>query len=207
MGDVFYIVGIGLTVLALVLSFVGLRREGFPGSRAAFAGVVAVIGALVVTTCAFAVVLAREEQEHREEERAHAAEESEEGEAATSEGGVEPAAEGEALPGEAPAESEEAERSPDETLTLSSPADGSLVFEPTELSAAAGLIAIEYENPAAVPHNVAIEAEGETLGESETVTGGDLATVEAELEPGEYVFFCAVPGHREAGMEGSLTIE
>ncbi len=68
MGDVFYIVGIGLTVLALVLSFAGLKLQKFPPSRVAMSAVLGFMGALVVATCAFAVVLAREEAEHREEE-------------------------------------------------------------------------------------------------------------------------------------------
>ena len=60
-------------------------------------------------------------------------------------------------------------------------------------------------NEAQIPHNVAIEGVG--VDEvSETITGGetDLAVT---LEPGEYTFYGAVGGHREAGMEGTLTVE
>jgi len=39
----------------------------------------------------------------------------------------------------------------------------------------------------------------------------DTSTKEASgsisLEPGEYVFYCDVPGHRGQGMEGTLTLE
>jgi plastocyanin len=92
-----------------------------------------------------------------------------------------------------------------ETISLAAPEDGSLVFEPSELSAAAGEVTIELDNPASVPHAVAIEGNGveET---SDTVTG-DSATLTANLEAGEYTFYCPVTGHREAGMEGTLTVE
>lgn len=194
MGEVFYIVGIGLTVLALVLSFVGLRSERFPTSRLAYAGVLGFMAAMVAATCAFAVVLARQEQERRAEEAAHAAEEAE--------AGAEPG------PTTAPAGGEVEQEPPAaKPIEVTSPADGSLVFEPDVLDAKAGLVAIAYTNPSEVPHNVAIEASGEVLAESATVTGGDTATAEAELEPGEYVFYCAIPGHRESGMEGSLQVD
>lgn len=204
MGDVFYIVGIGLTVLALVLSFVGLRAERFPTSRLAFAGVIGFMAALVAATCAFAVVLAREEQKHRAEELAHAEEEA----AAAAEepsGGTEAEEPG---PAAEPAGGEvEKEPPAAKPIEVTSPADGSLVFEPDTLEAAAGPVALDYTNPSEVPHNIAIEGGGETIAESATVTGGDSATAEAELEAGEYVFYCAIPGHRESGMEGDLRVD
>jgi cytochrome c oxidase subunit 2 len=94
-----------------------------------------------------------------------------------------------------------------EPLQITSPESGDLVFEPTELEAPAGEVTIEYTNPSAVPHNVAIEGPGgDALSEGEIVADGALSTASGELDPGDYVFYCSVPGHREAGMEGSLTV-
>ena len=57
-----------------------------------------------------------------------------------------------------------------------------------------------------MPHNVAIEDGSETIAQGETVTDGASGPATAELDPGEYVFYCSIPSHREAGMEGTLTI-
>jgi mono/diheme cytochrome c family protein len=65
---VFYILGGALVVLALVLSFLGLRWEKFPTSKGMLAGVVAVVLALVGATAAFAWLNGEDEQEHRNEE-------------------------------------------------------------------------------------------------------------------------------------------
>jgi uncharacterized cupredoxin-like copper-binding protein len=31
--------------------------------------------------------------------------------------------------------------------------------------------------------------------------------VSAQLKPGNYTFYCSVPGHRQAGMQGTLTVK
>ena len=90
-------------------------------------------------------------------------------------------------------------------LALAAPADGSLTFDKTELTAKAGTVTIDFDNPASVPH--AVEIEGGGVEEvSDTVTAGK-ASVTAELEPGEYTFYCPVGNHRDGGMEGTLTVE
>ena len=192
MGEVFYFVGIALVILALAVSFLGLRNQSFPASRGAMAGGLALFAVLVAVTAATAVVNARDEAEHREnEEAAEAAGESElEEEAGQAEEAGEP---GGGAAGAA--------------LELTSPEDGSLVFEPGSLEATAGEVTIEFTNPASIEHDVHIESEGEELAGSDLVADGDSTEVSAELDPGEYVFYCAVPGHREGGMEGTLTVE
>ena len=37
--------------------------------------------------------------------------------------------------------------------------------------------------------------------------GPDEQEATAELVPGEYIYFCTIPGHREGGMEGTLTVD
>jgi plastocyanin len=90
-----------------------------------------------------------------------------------------------------------------ETISLAAPEDGSLVFEPDTLTAAAGEVTIEFDNPSSNPHAVAIDGIDE---ESETVTQSDTSLT-ATLDAGEYTFYCPVAGHREGGMEGTLTVE
>lgn len=80
-----------------------------------------------------------------------------------------------------------------------------LAWSPTELSAKPGEVTITLDNPSQIPHNIALEGEGvEEI--SETVSQ-DTTTVSANLQPGEYKFYCDVPGHEEAGMDGTLTVE
>jgi plastocyanin len=73
--------------------------------------------------------------------------------------------------------------------------------------AEAGKVTVNFTNPQPVPHDVAIETEnGEVLGQTEELTeGSDSTTI--DLKPGTYTYFCTVPGHREAGMEGTLTVK
>lgn len=81
-----------------------------------------------------------------------------------------------------------------------------LAFNTTKLTAKAGKVTIDFKNPSPIPHNVVIEQNGKELSGFEPVAEGEESET-AELKPGTYTFYCSVPGHREAGMEGTLTIK
>lgn len=77
-------------------------------------------------------------------------------------------------------------------------------FDPSEITAEAGdEIAIVLRSGDMVHDFTIDELDARVAaGEGETATGG--LTV---AEPGTYTYYCSVPGHRGAGMEGTLTVE
>jgi plastocyanin len=90
-------------------------------------------------------------------------------------------------------------------ITLTADPGGALAFDTMELTAPAGEVTIELVNDSGIPHNVEIEGNG-VEEVSETISSGSTELT-VTLEPGEYEFYCAIPGHREGGMEGTLTVE
>lgn len=68
----FYVLGLGLVVAALVVSALGIRSERFPSSRGLLMAITAVFAVLVVSTSVFGWLNAEDEQEHREHELAEA---------------------------------------------------------------------------------------------------------------------------------------
>jgi plastocyanin len=92
-----------------------------------------------------------------------------------------------------------------EQVEVSSPADGALKFDQSELTAPAGEVTFNYSNPSQVPHAFEVEGNG-VEEETETITEGE-DSVTVQLEAGEYVYYCPVGSHRQAGMEGTLTVE
>ena len=81
-----------------------------------------------------------------------------------------------------------------------------LAYDQDSLDSASGSVTIDFTNPSTTGHDVRIEDEsGEDIGGTDVVAD-DSATATVDLEPGSYTFFCSVPGHREAGMEGTLTV-
>jgi len=91
-------------------------------------------------------------------------------------------------------------------LTDDADPSGQLKFQKDTLEAPAGTVTITMNNPSDLPH--AIEVEGNGVEEKgETVEKGGKSVVTAELKPGEYEFYCPVPGHKEGGMTGTLTVK
>jgi plastocyanin len=89
-------------------------------------------------------------------------------------------------------------------LALTADPSGALAFEETELTAPAGEITITLTNASAVPHNVAVDG---AEGVSDTIQDGGTAELTVDLPAGTYEYYCDVPGHREAGMVGNLTVQ
>ncbi len=94
-----------------------------------------------------------------------------------------------------------------ESLSLEANAEGQLKYNTKSLTAKAGKVSIDFTNMAPEEHNVTVEsASGEKVGATPTFQGGSK-TLSLNLKPGTYKFFCSVPGHRMAGMEGTLTVK
>lgn len=195
-GDLFYICGIALAVSAVLFSFMGLRAKGFPGRFGAL--VVLWFVLLIGGAATFSVLHAQDEEEAKAAEftKANEENEAEEAESVDSEAGGEEEGAAE--------EPEAAAAGPGGTLQLkASPVE--IAYDTTELNSKPGKVTIDFENPAAIEHDVAIEQDGEEIAKSEVITEGKTS-VSADLAPGTYTFLCTVPGHAEAGMEGTLTV-
>jgi plastocyanin len=90
-------------------------------------------------------------------------------------------------------------------LALAADPGGKLAFDKPTLSAKAGKVTIAFTNSSGLPHAVEVEGHG-VEKETKTITDGN-ATLTAKLKPGTYEFYCPVDGHRQAGMEGKLTVK
>jgi plastocyanin len=93
------------------------------------------------------------------------------------------------------------------SLSLEANPEGQLKYNTTSLTAKAGAVSIAFSNKSPVGHNVTIESSaGSTVGATPTFSG-ESKTLKVTLKPGTYKFYCSVPGHRMAGMEGTLTVK
>jgi plastocyanin len=93
------------------------------------------------------------------------------------------------------------------TLDVSTPSGSDLAFDQKSLSAKAGNVTIDFDNKQSLQHDVAVaDSSGKVLGQTDLVSSGTTSTT-VDLQPGTYTFYCTVPGHKEAGMEGTLTVK
>jgi plastocyanin len=98
-------------------------------------------------------------------------------------------------------------------LSIAASPSGQLAYVASKAIAEPGSVTVEMPNTSGVSHNIAIEtgeggatAKGSKLGASPFTTK-TTATVSVTLKPGTYTFFCEAPGHRAAGMYGTLTVK
>ena len=83
---------------------------------------------------------------------------------------------------------------------------GQLKFLASSATATPGKVTIRMQNMSSTPHDIAITGAGVSqIGQ--IVSNGGVSTVSASLKPGKYTFYCSVPGHRAAGMVGTLTVK
>jgi plastocyanin len=208
----FHVLGVCLALWAVILSTIGVRLHDFPGKGAGTRIVIAISALLVVATIAAAIGTAKSEPKGGEV----AGKINKAGREGTGQpsqgGGVAPGTGANA--GQEPGgnSSQDTQPSPApqatvKTLLLSADPSGQLRFDKSTLAAPAGAVRITMNNPAPVPHNVSLEGAGGIDKHGPTVQKGGASEVEATLKPGTYTYYCSVPGHRQAGMQGTLTVK
>jgi plastocyanin len=91
---------------------------------------------------------------------------------------------------------------------LNIPADpgGSLAYQFASATAQPGQVTIKSVNKASIDHDISLEGNG-VDEHGKVVKDGGTSEISVNLKPGTYTFYCSVPGHREGGMEGKLTVK
>jgi plastocyanin len=175
---VFHAIGIVFACWAVLVTFLGVTRPDFPG-KVKGPGEKTVVGisvALALGSVGTAIFILKGEKEKPKAEAA-----------APSAGAAAPAT------------------GASQQLKLSADPTGNLKFNTNALSAKAGTVRITLSNPAPLSHNVTLQTPQGVKGGA-TVPQGGTSTVVATLKPGTYTYYCSVPGHRQAGMQGTLTV-
>lgn len=93
------------------------------------------------------------------------------------------------------------------SLAIAANPSGLLKYTKSTLSAKAGKVTVAFSNSSPLAHNFTLQegTNGKVLGATPTFQGG-TKTLTLNLKPGTYTYFCTVPGHRMAGMVGTLTV-
>jgi plastocyanin len=211
----FYIAGGALAVWAMILSLgLGLRRASFPGSLMGERAVIAISVVLVLGAVSMAVVTSGAPAKAGEASAPQ-----------TPSGGAPPASAPSAAPppaastpagssgGTAPGATTGTSAAPtapapstaSSSIKLAAGPGAQLSFDTKQLSAKPGKVSIVFTNPTPIEHNVTVEQGSKVLGATPTFVGGSR-TLTVTLARGAYTFFCSVPGHRQAGMEGTLNV-
>jgi plastocyanin len=207
----FYIAGGVLVVWALTLSLgIGLRRPDFPSSLAGQRAIMAVTAVLVLAAISTAVLTSGVPAKGnvpptKTQEQAPVPVVSAPVPSSSSSSSSSSAAQPSATTGTpAPASSPAPGKAGSSVALAANPA-GQLAYNTKQLSAKAGTVTITMANMSPLEHNVTVAEGSKVLGATPTFKGG-TRTLTLKLKPGKYTFYCSVPGHRQAGMEGTLNV-
>jgi plastocyanin len=185
----FYVAGGALVVWALIVSLaLGMRHPEFPRSLTGERTVIAITAILVLAAVSTAVITASPPAKAR-----------------ASSATTPPYKTSGAPPAPAPASTAIPRARASTKLQLAANPTGLLSYDTKTLSATAGAVTIEMANMSPLEHNVTVAQGSTVLGATPTFKGGSRALTIA-LKPGTYTFYCSVPGHRQAGMEGTLSV-
>ena len=91
----------------------------------------------------------------------------------------------------------------DGTVAIPADPNGQLAFQTKQATGQPGEISVEMQNKSGTPHDIVIDGKGK----GEIVSNGGTSKFSAKFPAGKYTYYCSVPGHREAGMQGTLTIK
>jgi plastocyanin len=183
----FFIAGGLLAAWALIVSLgLGLRRVDFPGNIGGETAVIVVSVALVLAATSTAVITS--------------------GSAKASATTSAPTTSAPATSAPATTSAPSSSSAPPAKTSLSlSAAQSTIAYNTKTLSAKAGAVTITFTNASPLEHNLTLAQGSNVLGATPTFAGGSHALT-LNLKPGTYTFYCTVPGHRAAGMEGTLTV-
>jgi plastocyanin len=185
----FYIAGAVLAAWAVVLAFLGLSRASFPGGKRGQGAVIGISVLLAAAALGTAIGTASTEKpENKKVVEAGAVKPAAVAPKAAATGGTA------APPAAASA-----------PLALAADPSGALKYDKKSLSAKAGKVTIAFTNASPIGHDVTIAKGPTKIGGTKVITNAK-ASVTVALKPGPYVFYCSVPGHRQAGMQGTLTV-
>jgi plastocyanin len=81
---------------------------------------------------------------------------------------------------------------------------GNFFFDPKNSDAPAGVDAIKLESEDG-QHTLVFDG-GKVPGFKLLASSGKSDELKVDLKPGKYTIYCDIPGHREAGMEGTIAV-
>ena len=186
---VFHAIGILFAIWAVTVTFLGITRPDFPGAikGGTERAVLAIPVVLALATILTAVFVTKGEKKEKAQAATFKAKSNPKPSPSAGASAPTPASKGTSQ------------------LKLTADPTGNLKFNTNALSAKAGTVQITMTNPSPLQHNITLQTPQGVKGGA-TVGTGKTSTVVAALKAGTYTFYCSVPGHRQAGMQGTLTV-